>query len=684
MLKPIITTALLAVSLGASAQLLVDAALKDDNETLEIVYTPGKDGPVKLLMSLDGGEWSELHNFTNSSNGTISWNVFKDYPSGIKNARFRISAYTDDDIKTISELPSGLRSLPSEYLIQSNFAYFLETNQTSRYAGDLRKGTAATATDQVTVTAYVYVYDFINHQWSSLGEVGSESVRVPRKTHNGLFPKPSIPTFWLRTSSDDRVYVGSKQVSNDELVAFTISKPVTIRPHFSTFAKNYVEKKIDAWQTKGEFEKTADYRQRILNERDGLIKQYTEEAKQLFINSQKPDNLRASMTLGRYDSDNEVFLISMTEGGDILVPVPVKDAPKFTKDWDKVTATPHYEIENDELALVEVAFRPNKGKSKQAYYYRKGSETEYVIPEIAFNFAPIEIDAPETKNNQNSGAISAMKHEKIVIGNLSDIDSDIPESKKTDNANTFAVVIANENYKRVAPVDYALNDGRSVKNYLNRTLGIPEDHIHHIEDATLNDIRNEIDWMKSVSNAYNGDVGFIFYYAGHGLPDENTKDGYLLPVDGYGSNISTALAMNNLADNLGAIDSKITLVLLDACFSGAIRSGGMISSERGVALKVKPQTVNRGNTIFISASKDDQTAAKYDDQYHGLFTYFLLKNLQLSKGQSTIGELVDDVTNNVNRVSVIANNKSQTPAVTASPAIIGDWRNIRISELTKK
>ena len=51
MLKPIITTALLAVSLGASAQLLVDAALKDDNETLEIVYTPGKDGPVNSITS---------------------------------------------------------------------------------------------------------------------------------------------------------------------------------------------------------------------------------------------------------------------------------------------------------------------------------------------------------------------------------------------------------------------------------------------------------------------------------------------------------------------------------------------------------------------------------------------------------------------------------------------------------
>lgn len=682
MLKHIVCSALLSVSIGASAQLLGDAYLSADNETLNIFYTPGKDGAVKLLMSQDGGEWVELHNFTNSPDGKITWNVFVDYPEGIKNARFRVSAYSLEDISKIPSLPSGLRALPSERVVHGNFAYFLEEDKTSRYGGDLRKGTAATSTQQVTVTANVYIYDFVSQKWTRISNVASESVRVPKHTHNGLFPAPRIPSYSIWVAPDGTVKVGGKQVSNDKLDAYSISQPLTIRPRFSTFAKNYVEKKIDAWQIKGEFEKTSDYRNRILSERDNRIAQYTEEAKQLFINSQKPADLRASMTLGRYDSDNEVFLISTPQYGDMFVPVPVKDAPKFKKDWLKVAAIPAYAIENDELILAGVAFRPNKGKAKQAYYYKRGSATEYSIPEIAFNFKPIEIDAPEASDSGNTPG-STIRHEKVVVGNISDVDTDIPEGNKTANTNTFAVIISNENYRRVASVEYALNDGRSVANYLRRTLGLSDKHIHHIEDATLNDIRNEIDWMKSVGKAYNGDASFIVYYAGHGLPDDANQNGYLLPVDGYGSNVSTALSMNDLANELGAIDSKITLVLLDACFSGAVRSGAMLSSERGVALKVKPHNVNRGNVVMISASQEDQTASKYDEQGHGLFTYFLLKSLQDTKGRVTIGQLVEDVTNNVNRISVVANNKSQRPAVTASPSISTDWHSIRISELSK-
>lgn len=219
---------------------------------------------------------------------------------------------------------------------------------------------------------------------------------------------------------------------------------------------------------------------------------------------------------------------------------------------------------------------------------------------------------------------------------------------------------------------------------MKRTLGLADDHVHLVEDATLNDLRNEIDWMKSVGKAYRGDASFILYYAGHGLPDDANRNGYLLPVDGYGSNVATAMAMNELADELGSIDSKVTLVLLDACFSGAVRSGGMLSSERGVVLKVKPHKVSRGNVVMISASQGDQTAAKYDEKNHGLFTYFLLKNLRDTKGRATIGELVDDITTNVNRVSVVSNNKVQTPGVSASPSFSDNWRDIRISELSKR
>lgn len=667
----------------AVAQIITSVSMDENHTLLHIEYSPATKRIPKVEISENGGPWKSLNAIqpsdpTQSNYRAVDWQIFSEYPNGVNNARFRVQGFTTDDLADIDTSPIPRNAMRGAVI--GARAYFYTSSSSSKYAGDLRKGTAATPTDQVTVTASAYIYDFITREWTTHRDICNWSERVPRKTHNGLFPKPTVPSFSVKAYDSGRVYLGNEQISDDMIDEARTSAPTTVRPHFSQYAKAYVEEKINLWQQKGEFEKTVDYKARIQNERKNMIAQYTDEAKQLFITKTCPPNLRAIMTLGQYDVDNEVFLVTTERFGDLLLPVPVSDAPKFKKEWQKVVVQPDYQIENDELVLASASFRPNRGKSKKTYLYQKGMDVEYSIPEIAFNFSPIEIEAPQTGS---SAASPSVTHTRLQIGNISDVDTDIPKGSRTANANTFAVVISNENYRRVSSVDYAHNDGRSIRNYLSSTLGLADDHIHHIEDATLNDIRNEIDWLKGVGQAYNGEASFIVYYAGHGLPNDADGSGYLLPVDGYGSNVATGMAMSQFADDLGSINSKITLVLLDACFSGAKRGGDMLSAERGIALKVKPHNAQKGNLVIVSASQDDQTASKFDDKYHGLFTYYLLKHLQSTQGRTTIGEMVDDVKINVNRQSIVANNKAQTPSVTASPVLSKDWREIRISELSR-
>ena len=69
-----------------------------------------------------------------------------------------------------------------------------------------------------------------------------------------------------------------------------------------------------------------------------------------------------------------------------------------------------------------------------------------------------------------------------LYSNQADVDYNIPFISVKDE-NTFAVIIANENYKRVDDVMFAHNDGRVIKQYFNRTLGIPDANIHLVEDA---------------------------------------------------------------------------------------------------------------------------------------------------------------------------------------------------------
>lgn len=77
----------------------------------------------------------------------------------------------------------------------------------------------------------------------------------------------------------------------------------------------------------------------------------------------------------------------------------------------------------------------------------------------------------------------------------SEVDKDIPQANK-ENENTFAFVVANENYPD-APVPYALNDGRMFANYCEKALGIPKKNINQYEDATYGSIISMVDKMKS-------------------------------------------------------------------------------------------------------------------------------------------------------------------------------------------
>ena len=220
-------------------------------------------------------------------------------------------------------------------------------------------------------------------------------------------------------------------------------------------------------------------------------------------------------------------------------------------------------------------------------------------------------------------------HPMLLTFIESDVDINIPKNYRT-NKNMFAVIIANENYRTLAPVPYALNDGSVFRDYCLKTLGIPSNQVHYVPDATLVPIKDEIKWLQDVCHTHDS-VQIIFYYAGHGIPDENTNEAYLIPVDGKGANIVTCYSLNKLYSTLSATKAANITYFLDACFTGANREGSMLVAARGVAREAKKQML-RGSTIVFAAASQDETAMAYKEKTHGMFTYFLLKKLQNTKG----------------------------------------------------
>ena len=284
---------------------------------------------------------------------------------------------------------------------------------------------------------------------------------------------------------------------------------------------------------------------------------------------------------------------------------------------------------------------------------------------------PIEINAPTSTQQAARGS------QTISVGK-SDVAENIPVTN-IKNDKTFAVIIANENYLFESKVEFAQNDGETFMKYCLQTLGLPERNIRFYPDATLNVIRSAIGWISRTAEDFAPHANIIFYYAGHGIPDpsENSGTSYLLPADGFGNDIESGYKLDDLYARLGALPAQGITVFLDACFSGAQRTGDMMVSARGTAIKATPGEP-KGNMVVFSAAQSDETAFPMRDKQHGMFTYFLLKKLQETKGDVTLGELGDYIGTNVRQQSNLVNNKRQTPVVTPAPAMHDKWKGMKL------
>ena len=444
----------------------------------------------------------------------------------------------------------------------------------------------------------------------------------------------------------------------------------------------------------------------IQKEQNRLSREY-ENYKQNLLNNFYRDKIEAAkrefsinhMELKPYDADNGTFLITSEKYGDILLPVPLKEARSFKENWIPIKRNikPEFVPNGEEVALTKLVFT-NNGKQ---YVYDSHTEANYAVTDVKYNFKPVELadisladintNLPALTNSDVSSqliSISASEaitpqwvepsNNTVVASDRSDVDYAIPTGISDDRSNTFAVIIANEDYTSNARVPYAANDGEIMARYLTSAVGLPENHVKVYKNATYGKVAEAVNYIEKLAEAYGEKMNLIFYYAGHGVPDEKTKTALLLPVDGNPSISKTCYSVEELVKNLGNLKANNVILMIDACFSGATRYDDLLvaaSGNRGVRLRTN-EISPIGNMVVITATQGDETAYPYDREQHGLFTYFLLRKLQENKGNVTLGELADYVIENVKQTSIVNNGKLQTPTVTVSPSLIGSWRDI--------
>jgi uncharacterized caspase-like protein len=227
-------------------------------------------------------------------------------------------------------------------------------------------------------------------------------------------------------------------------------------------------------------------------------------------------------------------------------------------------------------------------------------------------------------------------------------------------------------------VDYARNDASAFREYALNVLGIPEANVVFLLDATTGQMNQAISKLNLIIKNSKGNADVFVYFAGHGLPDEVSREPYIMPVDVSGRNATEGIKLSELYAKLLEFPSKRVTVFIDACFSGGARNQALVAA-RGVKVRPKEDPL-QGKLVVFTASSGEQSSLPYKDKYHGFFTYFLLKKLKETAGNVSYKELSEYLSDNVALQSVIVNSKEQTPFTRVSTTVLNEWGKWKLVE----
>lgn len=269
---------------------------------------------------------------------------------------------------------------------------------------------------------------------------------------------------------------------------------------------------------------------------------------------------------------------------------------------------------------------------------------------------------------------------QVEIASLrSDVDKDIP-TRLTKNEQRYALIIGNEDYSKYQPgldrevnVAFAANDARVVAEYTEKTLGYPKKNIVVLIDATKGQITQHLAQLKRLIEVERGEAEVLFYYSGHGLPEEGTNTPYLIPVDVSGTQPTNGVALQEVYSTLAAFPAKKVTVLLDACFSGGARQQELVALK-GVKVKANVEQVP-ANLIVLASSSGNEASAVYYEKQHGYFTYFLLKEWKEGSSQGSMKQSMELIQQNVAREAA-RTGKKQTPTALLGPSVLNQWEKL--------
>jgi len=190
------------------------------------------------------------------------------------------------------------------------------------------------------------------------------------------------------------------------------------------------------------------------------------------------------------------------------------------------------------------------------------------------------------------------------------------------SARYYALIIAVEEYEDPSINDLSepVHDADKFYKIISSRYTFNEEDITYLKNPTKADIIGTLHHMRGkVSEEDN----LLIYYAGHGYWDEEMMTGYWLPSDARSDNPVNWLPNTDLTNYLNVLNTKHTLLIADACFSGGIFKTRKAFNNRGTIEKLYRLPSRKAITSGTLTEVPDKS----------VFIEYLLKRLDENKDE---------------------------------------------------
>lgn len=186
------------------------------------------------------------------------------------------------------------------------------------------------------------------------------------------------------------------------------------------------------------------------------------------------------------------------------------------------------------------------------------------------------------QNSQNADRSVPVFNKEESISIVSDeyteyVVSELKERKY------YALLIGIEEYQdeNITDLNHPVTDAESIAEVLRNYYTFEKEDIRLLKNPSRSAIIESLDLL---SNTITEKDQLLIFYAGHGIWDQKLNQGYWLPTNASSKNKAEWISNSTIRDYIGGINTKHTLLITDACFSGGIFKERDVQFNNGRAI----------------------------------------------------------------------------------------------------